>query len=280
MKIYLDAKDLIEILQSGKPCNADELNESLRRGNHQLALSFEVVCEISAPLAHPAAKTNVMTLLNCLDEMPTAFIHPAIECLELQEALSAFAAGRECNAIAPFVNRFDETVDPHAHPATAIFINYPLAQTVWDLHCYGSLKGLERYAPKMRALFSTDRSLKTPPTLKAHFPTVIERHLKTCKVSCAGVPIQDFASWVYASPNRCPSIRLGYEVWHQLGKNKTDPLEDSDMEDYQHVLCLPYVDLMTLDKRMHNYVSQAAVGISLNYGGRLFRSVQDILCRL
>ena len=75
-------------------------------------------------------------------------------------------------------------------------------------------------------------------------------------------------------------MRLGYEVWHQLGKNKTDRLEDSDMEDYQHVLCLPYVDLMTLDKRMHNYVSQAAAGMSLDYSGRIFRSVQDLLCRL
>jgi hypothetical protein len=280
MKIYLDAKDLIEILQSGKPCNADKLIEGLRRGNHQLVLSFEVICEISAPLAHPAAKTNVMTLLNCLEEMPIAYIHPGIEYLELQEAVSAFSARRECNAIAPFVDRFDEAVDPHARPATAMFINYPLAQTVWDLHCYGSLNGLERYAPKMRALFSTDRNLKTPPTLKAHFPTVIERQIKTCKVSCAGVPIQDFARWVYANPNRCPSIRIGYEVWHQLGKNKTDSLEDSDMEDYQHVLCLPYVDLMTLDRRMRNYVSQAAVGISLDYGRRIFKSVQEILCRL
>ena len=280
MKIYLDARDLIEILQNGKPCNADELNKSLRRGNHELVLSFEVVCEISAPLAHPAAKTNVMTLLNCLDELPIAFIHPAIESLELQEALSAFSAEREWNPILPFVKRFDETVDPHGLPPTAMFINYPLAPTVWDLHCYGALKGLEGYAPKMRKLFSTDRSLKTPPTLKAHFPTVMERHLKTCKVSRANIPIQGFASWVYENPNRCPSIRLGYEVWHQLGKNKTDPLEDSDMEDYQHVLCLPYVDLMTLDRRMHNYVSQAAVGLCLDYGRRIFRSVHEVLCRL
>jgi len=221
-----------------------------------------------------------MTLLNCLEEIPKTFFHPDVELLELQEALSAFSSGRECNAIFPFVNRFDETVDPHGHPATAVFINYPLAQTVWDLHCYGGLKGLEGYAPRMRALFSTDRGLKTPPTLKAHFRIVIERHLKTCKVSSTGVSIHHFASWVYENPNRCPSIRLGYELWHQLGKNKTDTLEDSDMEDYQHVLSLPYVDLMTLDRRMHNYVSQAAHGLCLDYDRRIFRSVQDLFLRL
>lgn len=280
MKIYLDAKDLINVLQYGNPCTADELDICLQRGNHQLVLSFEVICEISAPLSIPGSKSNVMSLLNRLDKMPTVFIHPAIERLELMESLEAFSARRECNAIHPFVNRFDETVDPHGRPATAIFINYPLAQTVWDLHCYGPLKGLEEYAPKMRALFTIDRNLENPPSLKAHFPTMIERQLKTCKISYSGLPFHGFASWVYANPNRCPSIRLGYEVWHQLGKNKTDLLEDSDLEDYQHVLCLPYVDLMTLDKRMHNYVKQAAAGICLDYGRRIYRSIQDMLCQL
>ena len=280
MKIYLDAKDLINILQNRGPCKPDQLNESLRRGNHQLVLSFETVCEISAPLANPGAKTNVMTLLNCLEEMPINFFHPSIECLELKEALGAFFAKRECKVLLPFVPRFDQAVDPNARPATAIFIKYSLAQTVWDLHCYDALKGLESYAPKMRLLFATDRNLKAPPTLKAHFAIVIERDLKSCKLSCSDVSIQDFASWIYENPNRCPSTRLGYELWHQIGKNKTDPLEDSDMEDYQHVLCLPYVNLMTLDKRMHHYVSQAAASMGLDYGERIFRLVQDVLCRL
>lgn len=280
MKIFLDAKDLIGILQNARPCTADKLNQTLQRGNHQLVLSFEVVYEISAPLAHPAAKTNVMSLLNALEELPIVFMHPAVDCLELQEGLAAFSAGREWMPIHPFVRRFDETVDPNARPATAIFINYPLAQTVWDLHGYGALKGLETYAPKMKALFKSDRGLKTPPTLKAHFPTVIERQLKSCKIASTGVSLKSLADWVFINPNRCPSLRLGFEVWHQLIKNKTDRLEDSDMEDYQHVLCVPYVDLMTLDRRMRNYVSQAAAGMGLGYGSRIFRSVHDLLNRL
>jgi hypothetical protein len=132
----------------------------------------------------------------------------------------------------------------------------------------------------MRALFTSDRGLKTPPSLKAHFPTVIERQLKSCKIVSTGVSLKSFADWVFINPNRCPSLRLGFEVWHQLGKNKTDPLEDSDMEDYQHVLCLPYVDLMTLDRRMHNYVSQAATRMGLAYDRRIFRLVKDLLSRL
>lgn len=49
-----------------------------------------------------------MALLNGLEEMPIAYVHPAIECLELQEGLVAFAAGREWIPLHPFVNRFDQ----------------------------------------------------------------------------------------------------------------------------------------------------------------------------
>ncbi len=280
MKVYLDAKDLINILQGSNPCTADQLNQSLEGGSHRLAVSSYTVIEISAPLALPASKTNVMALLNRLEKMPMIFIHPGIDALELKEALDAYSSERECSDIHPFVNRFDQTLDLHGHPPTDIFINYPLAETVWDLFSHGALQGLESYAEKMRKLVSADRSLKKPPGLKTNFAKMIERNLKRFNLSCPGIPVQDFAKWVYDNPYRCPSIRLGYEVWHKIVKNKTDRLEDSDMEDYQHLTCLPYADLMTLDKRMYGYVSQASATMGVGYGGRIFRSVREVLCRL
>ena len=280
MKLYLDAKDLINILQRATPCTADHLEESLRQGGHQLAASFHTVSEISVPLAHATSKTNVMALLNRLEKMPIMFIRSDIDGLELKEALDAFSSKREYREIHPFVNRFDQTVDLHAQPPTRIFINYSLAETVWDLYTHGALKGLESYAKEMRQLVTADRSLKKPPTLKENFVKMIERNLKLYNLSWSGVVLSDFACWIYENPNRCPAIRLGYEVWHKIVKNKTDPLEDSDMEDYQHLTCLPYVDFMTLDRRMHSYVSQASASVSLDYRVRIFTSAQDMLCCL
>jgi len=280
MKVYLDAKDLINILQGADPCTADQLNQSLQGGSHRLALSFYTVSEICVPLSLPASKTNVMAMLNRLEKMPIIFTHAGIAALELKEALDAFSSKREYRDIHPFVNRFDYAVDLHGHPPTDIFINYSLAETVWDLFSHGSLQGLESYAQKMRKLVSADRALKKPPSLKTNFAKMIERNLKLFNLSCSGTAVQGFANWVYDNPYRCPSIHVGYEVWHKIVKNKTDTLEDSDMEDYQHLACLPYVDLMTLDKRMCGYVSQASESMGVDYSGRIFRSVREVLCHL
>lgn len=105
----------------------------------------------------------------------------------------------------------------------------------------------------------------------------IEWHFKLFSIPFPNSPVSDLANWIYQNPCRCPSIRLTYEVWHQVVKNKTDVLEDSDMEDYQHLSYLPYVELMTLDKRMFNYVSQALKTLNLDYSERLFKSVGDAI---
>jgi hypothetical protein len=280
MKLYLDTRDLINILQKATPCTADHLEESLRRGDHKLAVSFHTVSEISVPIIRVTSKTNVMVLLNRLERMPLTFIRSDIDGLELKEALDAYLGKHEYRGILVFVDRFDQTVDLHARPPTGMFINYSLVETVWDLYCHGALEGLESYANQMRQIVAADRRLNKPSPLKANFAKMIERNLKLYKLSWSGVDLSDFADWIYENPNRCPAIRLGYEVWHKIVKNKTDPLEDSDMEDYQHLTCLPYVDFMTLDRRMHGYVSQASASANLDYRNRIFKSTQGLWSRL
>lgn len=280
MKLYLDARDLINILQRDTPWTADHLEEILRQEGHQLAASVHTVSEMSVPLVKATSKTNVMALLNRLEKMPIIFMRSDIEGLELGEAVDAFSSKREYRKIYPFVERFDQSVDSHARPPTSIFLNYSLAETVWDLYSHGALEGLEGYAKKMRQLITADRSLSKPPTLKANFVKMLERNLKLYSLSWPGVVLSDLANWIYENPNLCPAIRLGYEVWHKIVKNKTDSLEDSDMEDYQHLTCLPYVDFMTLDRRMHGYVSQVSASVGLNYQAHVFKSAQDLFNRL
>ena len=278
--MYLDTRDLINILEHANPFSEDQLFQCLQRGSHQLAVSFHTVSELSVPLTRSTSKTNVMALLNRLERMPITFIHSNIDCLEIEEALDAFSTQREYKDIHPFLKRFDQTVHLDARPATKIYINYSIAETVWDLHNHGGLQGLESYAPKMKDLIAADRSLLNPPSLKTNFVNVLQRNLELYKLSMSTASLPAFASWVYNTANRCPSIRLGHEVWHKIVANRTDALEDSDLEDYQHLTCLPYVDLMTLDKRMHGYVSQASASLGLNYHQRIFKSAQDAVSRL
>jgi len=275
MKIYLDSKDLISIFQNGHPCSVAYFQEYLSEGSHELVVSSSTIIEISAPLSNPHSQTNVMALLNKLEEMPILYLHPDIRGQELKEGLDAFSSRREYRAVTPFVKRFDETLDLSAAPGTSKFLNYPLAAIVWDLYSQGGLKKIDNFATPMKAIVASDRKMPKLPNLKSHFVTVIQRNLRDDRLSCSDT--KGFANWIYKNPNRCPAIRMAYEVWYQIVKNKTDALEDSDMEDYQHLNSLPYVDLITLDRRMSGYVTQAARRMQMDISGRIHTSIQKML---
>jgi len=280
MLIYLDAKDLINIFEKSHPFSDNQLHQLLEKGGHKLVFSLMTITEISEPLLHSRAKTNVMGLLNRLEKLPHTFIHESnIPRLELEEAVRAFSAREEYDGIQPFVSRFDDTIDLNAEPPTKIYLNYPLAETVWDLHTYGELGGLDEYAKKLRQTFAADRALDPKPSLKANFVKATQLNLKSNKVKELTEDVAIFANWIYSNPTRCPSIRIGYEVFHKMVRNVADVPEDSDMEDFQHIECLPYVDLMTLDRRMCGYVSQAAATLGLNYSEKVYRNSEQLFNR-
>lgn len=281
MKIYFDSKDLINIIEKSTPCSTDNLKNILNSGSHELVLSFLTIMEISEPLLHKKVKSNIMDLLNRIEKLPHTFIHSSsIPRVELEEAFEAFSKGREYNDINPYVSRFDETCDLSKIPPTNVYINYPLSEIVWDLYCFGAVGGLDAYGEKLRKVFMADRSMKNQPNLKDHFTTNVERTLSLYGLKIPSTKLTPFSSWIYDNPSRCPSERLGYEVWHKMLKNITDIPNDSDMEDYNHLSCLPYVDLMTLDRRMHNYVAQASKSLKLPYDSKAAKTTQEILDRL
>ena len=74
----------------------------------------------------------------------------------------------------------------------------------------------------------------------------------------------NLSNWIYQCPSRCPGIRLGYEVYHHLRRNLGDQVDASDFGDLAHINCLPYVDVLTLDRRMADYVRRATRGWTLD----------------
>lgn len=282
MRIYLDSKDIIKLLEKSDPCTTEEFDNFLRNGNHELVLSFVTIMEISEPLFHKNATTNVMWLLGQLEKLPHIFIHSSIITrLELEEACCAFASGTEYQDILPpFVERFDITVDLQGNPATEQYINYPLAETVWDLYSFGGLGGFNKYAEKLRETFKADRALNPRPSLKNNFANMIERNIKLYQIKIPLKEVTPFANWIYSNPNCCPSERLGYELWHKMVKNITDIPDDSDLEDFQNIGSLPYVDIMTLDRRMHGYVCQVSKSLSVEYERKIFKNTKEVLSNI
>jgi hypothetical protein len=144
----------------------------------------------------------------------------------------------------------------------------------------GELSGLDYYAKRLKQIFTGDRSLSTKPNLKNFFPTMIERQLRSHQVASPNSDIKSFANWIYSDPTRCPSLRLGYEVFHKMIKNVDDEPIPSDMEDFCHIDCLPYVDFLTLDKRMCGYVNQACKTMRTNYAEKLCNNSKEIVDKL
>ena len=119
MLIYLDSRDLINIFEKSDPCAVDEFNRILREGDHKLVYSWLNIVEISEPLLYTKAKTNVMALLNKVEETPHTYIHSSrIPHLELASAVKAYVNEEEYCSIDPYVQRFDFTVDLNAQPST------------------------------------------------------------------------------------------------------------------------------------------------------------------
>lgn len=281
MLIYLDSRDLINLFEKSNPCSADAFDEILLEGGHKLVYSWLNITEISEPLLHSKAKTNVMALLNRVEETPHTYINSArIPHLELASAVKAYVNGIDYNSVDPYVQRFDYAVDLNVKPSTKDYLNYPLAEIVWDLHSFGALGGLDRYAENLKQIFEDDRALQPKPSPKKHFTTLIERNLKLHHVTVPNGDIKSFANWVYSSPARCPSQRLGYEVWNKMIKNVDDEPTPSDMEDFGHIDCLPYVDFMTLDNRMRGYVSQSCNTIGTNYAEKLCKNSKEVIDNL
>ena len=281
MLIYLDAKDLINIFEKSNPCSADQFDTMLREGDHKLVYSLLNIIEIAEPLLHNNMKTNVMALLNRVEETPHVYIHTSrIPLLELESAIRAYFNGEEYSNINPYVQRFDYTVDLDAQPTTKDYLNYSIAEIIWDLYSFKVLGGLDSYAKKLKTIFAKDRMLSHKPSIENHFSTCLERTFKLYDVASPSDDIKSFANWIYSDHTRCPSLRLGYEVFHKMIKNMGDETTPSDMEDLSHIDCLPYVDFLTLDKRMCSYVIQACKTMQSNHVGKLCNNSKEIVDKL
>ncbi len=125
-----------------------------------------------------------------------------------------------------------------------------------------------------------DRNLKKGNYAIADFTKTIKRNIYLYNLAFPIGELNTFAGWILESNTRCPSIRLGYELFHKIVKNIGDKTESGDIPDFSHISCLPYVDLITLDRRMRGYVNQASQSIGVNYTEKVCKDYSDMLDRL
>ena len=278
MRIYLDTKDLIEIIEKSNPISPIDLKNKLTEKNIELVISNTLLLEISEPLIHNSEKTNVMNVINQIEMIPHIFINTKnLIRFELLEALNSFNIGREYNNVNPFTRRFTETLELEKIYPLAKFFIYSLAEIIWKLFEEQALGGFGTHSIKWKNTVFIERNLPNKPKKKENFIYTIRKHLLLYKLKAPNQDAILFAKWIYEKPYRCPSTRLIFEVFHKMVKNIGDIPKNSDLADFSHIQCLPYVDLMTVDRRFYAYVSQAAKSLNINYQSNIRKSVNVIL---
>jgi hypothetical protein len=191
----------------------------------------------------------------------------------------AFLEEREYRPGAPpFAPRFDYVASPFEEPATKDYIEYPLAHTICELWNVdnGLFSGYPIHAERLRSSLESGRSRPNYKNHGANFQNTIRRNLCLYKIGFPTDKIGALASWISENNHRCPAQRLGYEVFHKLLKNLMDVGEKSDIPDFAHISCIPYVDAITLDNRMRGYVAQVDQSVGTNFSEEVYRKVDEI----
>ena len=289
MQIFLDSRDLIDLVEHRRPTTPSDFGDYLRAGNHSIVLSFTNVRELVRPLAKGTEFLQVRPLLQSLERMPHTYVKEVtIVAVEIQSAVDSFNAGTEYQPCSPFVSRWDRTLMTLPGGRVSIadrLVGLRLDEIVYYMYRVDPqlFAPPGRYLPALQALLEEDRSLlrKGQAPARKHFVRSIRKHAASHHVSLPNGREDEFGEWVYRNPDRCPGLRLNHEVYRALTANYTDVPETADFSDLAHVFAIPYVDAATLDNRMRNYCRIASrkivrMGGTINYGDRLRRNITDL----
>ena len=119
MRILLDAKDIINVVEHAQPLSINEFRDWLSKRNSVLVYSFENIRALAGPLAIDSSQVGrIVGYLKALESMPHCYISTAID-TELEAAVQAFEENRKYQSIDPYVNRprFDCVFPPAAQPS-------------------------------------------------------------------------------------------------------------------------------------------------------------------
>jgi predicted nucleic acid-binding protein len=266
VKIFFDTSHLIRVFEKSDPVSAATLEAVLRDGGHELVLSLATINELAAPLHHSRASTNVMGLLNALEALPLTYVADVrIDRLELEAAIGAWRHSLEPASVDPFTDRLDRVLALDG----SMF-------AFWQL---GLIGGPQDFLPRFRSAVQAHREAGLPDRTQ-HLIATIDRYLDLYGIPFPRVDLPDFGYWVAADWRRAPATHLQNELFRQLVANERDSMQTSDLGDLIHTGSLPYVDLITLDRRMAHYAAQAAKAIGSNLSARICSNPQIVLQRL
>lgn len=287
MRILLDANSLIDV-EHGKPVSFDELDKMVRERHGRVILTYTNVHEFAAPFFEKTGDSVALReQLRQVERLPIGYLREGgIPLAELREAVNAFNEKHEYISVNPYVKRWDETLVLQGPSPEEMVVGLSL----YDLTAGALSRGdavrrtKERWGTRLTKQFEQDRMLpaEVRKDIRKHFGAGILKELQAYSIAFPPDKVNAFADWVYENPVRCPGIRLAYDFRQELMNNLAEKVSPNDIFDRAHVLAVPYVDAVTMDRNtaaLCRTVSNrlTAKNPAINYGERIFTSLKELL---
>jgi hypothetical protein len=265
MRILLDSRDLIEIAERQRRVTTQAFDAFLRANNHQLVLCASTVREICSPLAHDVPFVDtIRPILQALETLPLLYLKEVdIYGNEFRAAVDAFSGQAEYQPPSPYVRNYAETLAGPALDGGLPIVGLRLDQIIFFQYMSPYRNRIfgrrHQHLEIYRQLMVQERQLRENGEYRArtHFANSLTRN-----AARYGVPLPEdeveFIKSVYLDARRCSGFRLDHEVFWALTLNPNDNPQAGDFTDYALISATPYVDAITLDARMREYVGQAS----------------------
>jgi hypothetical protein len=283
-RLYLDSRDLIELVSKNKPMSAVSFAQFLAERDWVVVYSFANVCETTIPedLDETTRRARV------LKSLPHTFIRamPAIRCLEFAAASRALESGSEPTAIDPYVSHWHQTfLYPHQDAEMAAAGSFSFENQVVFMVSRNPdvCRNLPHQTAKVQRAVEKDRTVSDHVRRnRERFEGGVAVALAECGLRMPATGKKPFARWIRQDPTRCPGWRLFDEGYLKFASNVADSVDHGDSNDWSHVSSLPYVDAITLDRRIAAYARAAAETLQLQnstcrYSDRIFRNAEEWL---
>lgn len=287
MRILLDASSLIDA-EHGKPVSFGELDKMLREHHARLILTYTSVLEFAAPFERTGDRLALREQLQQVEALPVGYMRDGgITLAELREAVNAFNEKRECVLVNPYVKRWDETLVPEGPSPEEMVVGLSL----YDLASLALSRGdavrrtKERWEEPLRKQFEDDRKLPAEgrKAIERYFHEGIRKHLDSYQIAFPSDRIKELADWIYNNPEaRCPGYRLAYDMRQEMMNNLAERVSGNDIFDRAHVLAVPYVDAVTMDRNTADLCRRVSRRLSeknpvIRYEERIFSGLKDLL---
>jgi hypothetical protein len=230
----------------------------------QLVYSFANICEVA--VINELLETR--RRLQILESIPHTYIIglPRIQCREFEAAVEAFENGHEQNRINPFVRHWYLTYTYPGQPNYQdMLLNYTLVDQVLPIVVRNPdvCRNLPQHTLLMQQSVDEDRAVTNAVRRnRARFEGRVHQALNKCRLQVPSAGLTEFARWVRADQLRCPGWRIFNEAYLEFCSNVQDQVEGGDIPDFSHISCLPYVEAITLDRRMAGYARTAALKLN------------------